>query len=195
MCALSIAAIILAAGSSQRLGRPKQNEILAGETLLQRAIRTATNAGLSPIVIVIRGSIHPALPPESEVEAVINPNPDEGIASSIRCGIEAVSLCDAVGAVIMTCDQPAVTARHLRALVVDENRITGSCYMQTVGVPAYFPKDAFVRLKQLQGDSGARTVLQGAYSISAEYLELDVDTQQDLDRARALFDSSPHDAS
>jgi CTP:molybdopterin cytidylyltransferase MocA len=193
---LSVAAIILAAGSSQRLGQPKQIVLLAGETLLQRTIRTAADAGLSPIIVVIRSTIASAVfATQIEVEFIINSNPDEGMASSIRCGITALLPEEVAGAVIMTCDQPAVSAAHIRALAGDEARITGSRYARTIGVPAYFPKEWFTELRQLSGDSGARNLLQTAQSISAENLELDIDTPQDLARARALFESNPHDAS
>jgi CTP:molybdopterin cytidylyltransferase MocA len=195
MCAVNVAAIILAAGSSQRLGQPKQNVLLAGETLLQRAIRTAAAAHLSPIIVVTRSAVHSSIATQTDTEFVINSNPDEGMASSIRCGTASLESKEVVGAVIMTCDQPAVTAAHLRTLRADENRITGSRYAHTIGVPAYFPRKSFAKLLQLSGDSGARTLLQAAHSISAENLELDIDTQQDLDRARALFESNPYEAS
>ena len=193
---MNVAAIILAAGSSQRLGQPKQNVLLAGETLLQRSIRTAANAGLEPILVVIRSTIASAVfATQTGIEFIINSNPDEGIASSIRCGIAALVSKEVIGVVVMTCDQPAVTAAHLRALASDEVRITGSRYARTIGVPAYFPRESFAELEQLSGDSGARALLQTAQSISAENLELDIDTQQDLDRARALFESNSHEAS
>ena len=193
---MSVAAIILAAGSSQRLGQPKQNVLLAGETLLQRAIRNAVDADLSPIVVVVHGSIHSdAFASQPAVQFVINPNPGEGIASSIRCGIAGLVCEEVAGAVVMTCDQPAVNSTHLRALASDELRVTGSRYSRTLGVPAYFPKGSFAELGKLSGDSGARSLLQAAHSISAENLELDIDTQQDLDRARALFESKAHEAS
>lgn len=190
---MNIAAIILAAGYSNRLGRPKQSVVLAGETLLQRAVRTADEAGLSPIIVVIRDAFaytNPKMP--SGTEFVINREAEEGIASSIRRGIDAAAHAEVAGAVIMACDQPAVNAAHLRSLIADKNRMTGSRYTHTIGVPAYFPRDLFVQLEELRGDSGARKLLQGAYSISAQNLELDIDTQQDLDLARALFDSEPH---
>ena len=170
--------------------------MLAGETLLQRAIRTAADAGLWPIIVVTRNTIRQALPnSQATIEFVINPNPDEGIASSIRSGIASASSREIVGAVIMTCDQPAVTAAHLLALAADKSRTTGSRYPSAVGVPAYFPRKSFGDLLHLNGDSGARILLQTAHSISAENLELDIDTQEDLDRARALFESNPHEAS
>lgn len=193
---MSVGAVILAAGSSRRLGQPKQNVLLAGETLLHRAIRTAADAGLLPIIVVVRSAVDLAAPTSrTDPEFAINPNPDEGMASSIRCGITALLRKGVEGAVIMTCDQPTLTAAHLRALTSDEVHITGSRYSRTIGVPAFFPRASFGDLLRLNGDSGARTLLQTAHSISAENLELDIDTPQDLDRARVLFESSPHETS
>lgn len=192
---MSVAAVILAAGSSQRLGRPKQNELIAGETLLQRAVRIANAAGLAPIIVVTRGTIPTPAIPKEKIELVINRNPDEGIASSIRCGIAALASRAVEGAVLMTCDQPAVTPSHLRALSRAVSGMTGSRYERIIGIPAYFPKPSFTDLMALAGDVGARSLLQTAHSIPAENLELDIDTQHDLDRARALFEKKPQEAS
>lgn len=186
---MSIAAVILAAGASRRLGRPKQDIVIAGETLLQRVVRLAREASLSPVVVVTRaGSEHSKnFASDSAVITAINPEADEGLASSIRCGISLASKHAATGAVILACDQPALRADHLRALVEDEKRVTGSAYAHSIGVPAYFPATSFPSLLQLRGDAGARKLLTDAYSISAEDLILDVDTEQDLAAARILL--------
>jgi CTP:molybdopterin cytidylyltransferase MocA len=118
----------------------------------------------------------------------INPEPDEGLASSIRCGIAAASSHGVAGAVILACDQPTLCADHLRALVEDESRTTGSAYAGSIGVPAYYPVASFPLLLQLRGDVGARKLLINAHSISAEDLSIDIDTEQDLAAARALLE-------
>jgi CTP:molybdopterin cytidylyltransferase MocA len=73
----------------------------------------------------------------------------------------------------------------LQLLAEDEGQVTGSAYAGHVGVPAYFPASAFSSLLQLRGDTGAREMLRGARSIAAEELALDIDTETDLERARA----------
>jgi CTP:molybdopterin cytidylyltransferase MocA len=180
--------VILAAGFSRRLGKPKQTLVVGGETLVERGVRVAVQAGLSPVIVVVN--------PEAEFAAslqalgavvVINPEAAEGMASSIRGGVAQARQRHARGLVLMTCDQVAVRPEHLRALYAEPARITGSQYAGRTGVPAYFPSSSFDALLRLQGDAGARNLLRGAFAIAAEELELDVDTGQDVARARALF--------
>lgn len=187
---MSIAAIVLAAGASRRLGRPKQQVVLQGETLLERAIRIAKEAELSPVIAVTRQSITPDERSPSGVHIVINQAADEGIASSIRCGVAAAEQHRVTGAVILACDQPRLGSSHLSALIAAPGRLTASAYAGIVGIPAYFPVEFFSSLQQLGGDTGARSLLKTAYPISAEELELDIDTEDDLRAAREIFDVS-----
>jgi molybdenum cofactor cytidylyltransferase len=187
---VSVAAVILAAGASRRLGRPKQDIVIAGETLLLRAVRIAREASLSPVVVVTRqGSEHSKnLQSDEAIIVATNHEADEGLASSIRCGISLVSKHAPAGAVILACDQPALRADHLRALAEDKNRVAASAYAGSIGVPAYFPATSFELLLQLRGDAGARKLLTNAYAISAEDLILDIDTEQDLAAARIFLE-------
>ena len=185
-----IAAVVLAAGASTRLGEPKQLAVLAGETLLQRAVRTAREAGCAPVVVVLGAAYVEILARSGLGDAVpaINAEWTEGMASSIRLGVRTLGLVakDAEGAVLMTCDQPAVTAKHLGLLMMKQE-VKASRYAGRNGVPAYFPKKYFKRLMELTGDAGARDLLAGARSEELAGGELDVDTVEDLARARELF--------
>jgi molybdenum cofactor cytidylyltransferase len=186
---LSVAAVVLAAGASTRLGRPKQTLEIGGELLVERAIRVAKEAGCAPMIVVVnsqselRGRLE-----ELGCRIVVNENAVQGMAWSIRWGIRFAQALNASGAIIMTCDQPGLTAEHLRALSADADAITGSEYAGRVGVPAYFPRFAFDALQALEGDAGARELLRGAKSIPQEALALDIDTEEDFRRAKALFD-------
>jgi CTP:molybdopterin cytidylyltransferase MocA len=86
----------------------------------------------------------------------------------------------------MTCDQPAVTAGHLRKLTAT-GEITASAYAGRRGVPAYFPAAAFPALMRLTGDAGARELLRDAATVELAGGELDVDTAVDLDEAKRRF--------
>jgi len=187
---VSVAAIVLAAGASRRLGHPKQDIVIAGETLLERTVRLARDSSLSPVVVVTRPGVKYATALESDGLVIVatNHEADEGMASSIRCGIALASRLKPAGAVILACDQPGLRVDHLRALVEDTSRIAGSAYAGSIGVPAYFPAASFPLLLQLHGDAGARKLLHEAHAISAEDLRLDIDTEQDVAIARALFE-------
>jgi CTP:molybdopterin cytidylyltransferase MocA len=187
---VTVAAVVLAAGASRRLGRPKQEILIASESLLQRTVRLARDASLSPVIVVTREGAEYGEVVRSDGSVILATNyeVDEGLASSIRCGISLASNHDVVGAVILTCDQPALRAAHLRALAEDISRVTGSAYAGSVGVPAYFPAASFPLLLQLRGDTGARKLLINAHAHSAEELRLDIDTDQDLAAARALLE-------
>ena len=184
---MKIPAVILAAGFSRRLGRPKQTVVLGGETLLERAVRTAQEARLSPIVAVVpdadwTDSLHP-----KGATVLLNPEAGEGIAASIRLGVAWARNVGASGVVLMTCDQVAVSAAHLRALCEVRGEATGSGYAGKVGIPAYFPESSFAALMRLSGDTGARELLQQARVVTTEALAFDIDTEQDVEQARKML--------
>jgi molybdenum cofactor cytidylyltransferase len=179
---VKIAAVVLAAGASRRLGRPKQTVILAGETLVERTVRIALEARLQPVIAVVRpeGDFGHSLQTMGAV-VVLND-------ASIRYGVNVARLLKASGVVLLTCDQVAVTAEHLQALCAKPAEATGSGYAGKVGIPAYFPAANFDSLMQLTGDTGARDLLRHARSVSTEALAFDIDTEADVARARTLLE-------
>ena len=86
---------------------------------------------------------------------------------------------------MMTCDQPTVTATHLR-LLMEDGELKASRYAGRNGIPAFFPRRYFADLMALRGDVGARGLLARAEVVALEGGELDVDTPADLARARML---------
>ena len=182
---MSIAGVVLAAGSSSRLGRPKQTVVFDSETLVERAARVAQEAGLSPVIAVINpeGDFGHSLQ-QLGCLVVINEGFAEGMASSIRRGVVVAKMLKASGVVLMTCDQVAVSPEHLGALCEDTESIAGSGYAGKIGIPAYFPASSFDGLQQLSGDVGARDMLRTARVVMNEGLALDIDTEEDLARAR-----------
>lgn len=190
---MPIASIILAAGASRRLGRPKQLVTYGGETLLARAIRLAHEAGALPVLVVLGAeyeAIHAAIE-WSFARAVRNTDWEQGIASSIHAGLRASEefAPDAAGAMMLACDQPRLTAEHLRALIgLFEDRgeaaIVASMYAGVHGVPAIFPRAAFAELRALSGDKGARALLVkppcAVVAVDLAGGEIDLDTPEDL---------------
>ena len=183
------AAVVLAAGTSSRLGRAKQTVVLSGETLVERAVRVAMEAGLAPVIVVVRdeGELAAGLR-DRGCDVVVNRDANEGIGSSVRCGVERCRELGAEGILLMTCDQVALRAEHLRALCGGGGGVVGSGYAGRVGIPAYFPAASFGELMELRGDVGARGLLRGAATVVDEGLELDVDTEEDVERARMLLE-------
>lgn len=186
------AALILAAGASTRLGEPKQLALLNGEPLLARAVRFAHEAGCSPALVVLGAEaerVRAACPLPNAV-IVINERWNEGMASSIRAGIDALhnhaQEHSLRGVILMTCDQAAVRPDHLRALAAS-GTVTASEYAGHRGVPAYFPASSFAALTQLTGDSGARELLYDAHTIPLPLGELDIDTPEALANAQRIF--------
>jgi molybdenum cofactor cytidylyltransferase len=184
-----VAGIVLAAGASRRLGEAKQMVQLGGETLLQRAVRVADEAGLAPVCVVVSTdqAVEFGVASMAHCSALINEGAEEGIASSLRVGVAKALDMGVTGIVVLACDQPAVTAEHLRELFATEKRVMASSYAGRRGVPAYFPASVFSELMALQGDAGARSLLQGAQCIELPNGELDIDTAEDLERARIFF--------
>jgi len=186
---VKVAAIILAAGASTRLGEPKQLVTLGGERLLERAIHAAQQAGCDPVVVVL-GAHADRIVVQCRLDrtrTVVNPDWREGMASSIRCGLAQLDH-QPDAAILMTCDQPAVTAEHLRALMqAGVDAPVASHYEGRRGVPACFPAASFVDLSLLAGDEGARRLLQSALTIELVGGELDIDSPQTLAVAKSIY--------
>jgi len=189
----SIGLILLAAGSSSRLGEPKQNLLYEGQPLLQRAIQTALASACEPVLVIL-GSNAEAFQSglnDLPVQTIFNPDWHEGMASSIRQGISALNEMapDLDGAILMVCDQPFVTTALLDDLV-EQKRLHGhgiiACsYQETLGTPALFDKQFFPELLALQGQEGAKKLLfQHAEVVTPIDFPLgtfDIDTPQDYE--------------
>ena len=161
---MRVVAIVLAAGFSRRLGRPKQSVIFEGETLLDRATRIAREVA-DDVVVVTREN---------------NPDAEEGMASSSRVG---VSLAGSDARLLFTlCDQPLVTADHLRALIAIDAPIVATGYAGIAGVPAIFAPQFAPELLASRGDRGARAIIEkhGARVVFFEDAAVDVDTRSDI---------------
>ncbi|OQP48978.1 hypothetical protein A4H97_29270 [Niastella yeongjuensis] len=179
--------IILAAGASTRLGRPKQLLPWQGVTLLQHAVQTARTVTTQPVVVTGANSEHlaAAIDP-GQVKLVFNANWEQGIASSIRCGLQALlnRTPEPDQVIFMVCDQPFVTVELLLDLINEQQKshkpIVASAYAGTLGIPALFTKSLFSQLLDLQGDTGARRLIQqyGEEVASVAFPEgkIDIDT-------------------
>lgn len=181
-----IAAVVLAAGGSKRLGRAKQTLRLDGKTLLELVIsRLLPLVHQTYVVVGSRAAEVVASADKRRVEIIENPDWAQGMSTSIQAGIRALgSSYEAV--LIAACDQPLIQAEHYDALLTrwrDEpaGPVATDYANGTVGIPAVFPASSFAELMTLTGDRGARRLLLGANSIVNSDARHDVDTQADYD--------------
>lgn len=190
----NIAVILLAAGNSSRLGRPKQLLSYHDQTLLQHTLQAASDSVAHPIVVVL-GAYSDAVEKvvdHGTAHVITNPDWQEGMASSVRRGLEALLEIDPLveGAVMMVCDQPFVTAELLdnliRRYLETGKAIVASSYGQTFGPPALFHKSLFPELLGLKGDVGAKGLIfkhpHDLESIPFPEGDIDVDTEADYQK-------------
>jgi len=185
-----VAAVVLAAGGSTRMGRPKPLLPWGGRSLLRHAVGVALDAGCEPVVVVL-GAAADRLRAELDGIPVVtaeNPDWELGPGTSVRAGVDAVGPADAV--VFLACDQPLVDAVHVRRLI-DARRASGrpmaaSEYAGSAGVPALFARECFPDLRALPAGSGAKQLLARRPDLVAVVPfpagTVDLDTPEDYER-------------
>jgi molybdenum cofactor cytidylyltransferase/nicotine blue oxidoreductase len=180
---MQAAAVILAAGGSTRFGSPKQLARLGNRTMLETVVELAHNAGLAPVIAVIR----PGITTPASVMPVVNEEPVAGLSRSLRLGLAAVP--PKIGAaLILLGDQPTVPAGTLRALVeaaaLTARPVVASLAEGRLGPPVVLLREAFALADEATGDEGLRRILE-AHSDLVSTVEVgehapDVDTPADL---------------
>ncbi len=185
--------IVLAAGESSRMGRPKQLLPYRGSNLLRHAADTALATGLGPVVIVLGAEAERCREAlgQLDIRTVVNPDWAQGMGSSIATGVaELERLAPQLdGVLILLHDQPAIPAERLRALVAargEEDLVVAARYGDVVGVPAYFRREVFTELSGLNGQAGARKIIElhrdHVHRFDLPEARFDVDTPADYER-------------
>jgi molybdenum cofactor cytidylyltransferase len=181
--------LVLAAGASTRLGQPKQLVSLGGRPALHVVLANAVAVAGNAVTVVVGANASQLtyLLSHSPASSVVNKQWEEGIASSLRCGLATVpAAADAV--MVVLGDQVCVTADDLKRLIAawkdQENVIAAASYAQGVGVPAIFPRACFGELAELRGDEGARKILKRnpdrLVRVAMPNAAIDLDTPEDL---------------
>ncbi len=182
-----IAAALLAAGASRRLGRPKQLLPYRGAPLVHVIARELCATCCDRVVVVLgahAGAVAAALA-DLPVALEVNVLWTEGIASSIRCAVAWALRSGCDGLALVACDQPRLHAAHVDALVALHHRrgtAVASRYAGVVGTPAVFGATEFSSLLALAGDTGARHLLAAAPTIDWAAGAYDLDTPDDVAR-------------
>ena len=186
-----VGVIILAAGESSRLGKPKQLVPFRGRSLIRIVVEAALHSACRPVVVVL-GSNADRIRPEISREARVVDNPDwnEGMASSIRRGVEAIEV-EADAIILMLCDQPLIDAEILNRFAEKAGAgLVAAEYEGTVGVPALFGREFFGELRTLRGKEGAKKILlaneKRVARIACPEAAVDIDTAADVQRLQTF---------
>lgn len=198
----NIAVLILAAGSSKRLGKPKQLVKFKNKTLLQHSIDVSENLNLSERIIVLGANSKKIL---NEVELknhkiLINSNWQEGMSTSLKKGLEEIqNLHPAIeNVLVLLSDQPFISESFLKKFI--NKHFTANClatfseYREIPGVPAIFSSKIFPDLMKIEGDRGARDLIKNGLAnyqlVPFEKGIVDIDTEKDLE----LLEKLEHEA-
>jgi len=188
--------VILAAGASTRLGKPKQLLQYRGKTLLAHAINEAVNSNADAVVVVLGkdANLFKKELDEKKIRVAINSSWEEGMASSLRLGLDTLlndkPYIDAV--IFMVCDQPHISSLVLNELIITQQKTTKqivTCnYGDSMGPPALLHKKYFEGLMKLSGDAGARKIIQKNMNDVATILfpegNIDIDTEEDYEKLK-----------
>jgi len=199
-----VAALILAAGASRRMGSPKALLPWGGRSLLRHVAEVALASPCRETFVVL-GAEREQLARELhglELQRVENEAWERGMGSSLAAGIRAVEAAEDPrhpwrAVLILLCDQPAVTPALLARLIAlaDESappaaprRMVACRYANSLGPPALFERSLFGELRALTGDRGAKALLlrnpEAVASVDFAEGALDLDTPEDYERAR-----------
>lgn len=181
-------AVILAAGGSLRLGRPKQLLTVAGETLIARASRVVAATRPGKTVAVLGAHAERMCGQLAGAMAVFNPDWSTGMASSLRVAADALAGRNHP-VLIVVIDQLALDEAHLWRLLAahDGFRDTVTAYGDAMGVPALLRAATLMRAATLEGDMGFRALWQDTMpqTVRDDAFAGDLDTEADLAHAVA----------
>jgi molybdenum cofactor cytidylyltransferase len=196
-----IAAVILAAGLSRRMGQAKLLMLLDGRAIVRHAVEAVLSGGVDSVWVVSGPAVEgiAAALGGLDVQIVVNPAPEGGQAGSVRVGIGALP-ASADSALIALGDQPMLPPPIIPALLAarrtSDKPIVAPRYRDGQGNPVLFKREIFPELLRLDGDQGARPIIQKDPA-RVEWVDLDlamppdVDTPGDYEKIRASLRAGP----
>lgn len=185
-----VAIVILAAGMSQRLGRPKQVLPLAGEPLVAHVGKRARNSKAARVMAVIGGAGKETSAALDEIvdEIIINHEYAEGQGTSIAAGVRylqstrhLLGACEAI--LFLLADQPGIDTSVINEVIEtweDGGRIVMARYTDRPGHPVLFDRAYWQELAELTGDQGGRDVIQN-HPDDIRYVPVEFESPMDVD--------------
>jgi molybdenum cofactor cytidylyltransferase len=195
---MNIGIIILAAGASQRMGRPKQTLVLEeGVSLLRKTVDTALATSLRPVIVVVGANKAEVVPELKGLPVTIVDNAfwKEGMSTSVRVGLAGLFMTQPKldGVLMLVCDQPYLTAALLEEMVhtyQESGKKAVACrYQKQWGVPVLVGRDLLAELTHLTGDQGAKPLLKKHMKevafVDFDQGIVDIDTPEDVEKFRS----------
>jgi molybdenum cofactor cytidylyltransferase len=202
----AIAAIVLAAGRSSRMGQPKLLLPLGGRPLVSYAVEAASASSADPVIVVLGASaaeIEGVLP-AGRAHVCVNPTFAAGMSSSLALGIATLSTVppssgrSISGTLILLADQPLISAGVVNSFLArasaTPDAIIVAAYAGVRGTPVYFPSRLFDELLHITGDEGGRSViarhpdLVSIQDIAQSERGIDVDRREELVELQSRWD-------
>jgi molybdenum cofactor cytidylyltransferase len=190
---LQVAAIVLAAGGSRRMGAPKQLLPVDGQPMVRHVVETVCAAGLAQVVVVVGARARPVAQALAglPIQILFNESWARGMSDSLKTGLDALRP-EIQAALIVLADQPGLTADLLQSLITryqsTQARLVAPYYQGRRGNPVLFDRVLFQELRAVDGDRGGRDILQ-QHRDSIEQVDvdtpsvlMDVDTFEDYER-------------
>lgn len=187
----TITCVVLAAGESRRMGRPKLFLPVRETTLLKQAVQAALNAG--PTIVVTgayAAETRAHLSGETGLKFAHNADWATGMAGSIAAGVRAAAVDAPAGYLIMLADQPGIGPEALqeyyKLFAENPDAVVATWYPQQIGVPAIFPARLTAELMSGEGQFGARQLIaregEAVQVIRFDRPPEDIDTPEDYQR-------------
>ncbi len=195
---MTIGIIILAAGASRRMGKPKQTlPMQEGKNLLQQTVETALATAQRPVIVVVGANKAEVVPELTGLPVTIVDNAfwEEGMATSIKIGLAGLFMTEPRldGVLMLVCDQPYLTTGLLKQMVAtyeESGKKAVACrYAKSWGVPVLIGRELLAELTTITGDHGAKPFLK-AHREDVAFVDfpkgiVDLDTPEDYDTFRA----------
>ena len=187
---MKYAILILAAGESARLGKPKQLLAFKGTVLLSHIIQACLASKVGPVHVVLgcKSEEIKTRIIEHDISILIHSNWNAGMGSSLAYGVSQLSQSDVDGIIVVLTDQIFLTKNNILNLIAKQQEsnknIITSQYAEGSGPPVLFMKKYFEKLTKLTGEEGAKSIIQknvpDSDIVEFEKGHFDIDTPADL---------------